>query len=145
MQAFWQSYAVALIVVGLMLYGLHAVARVIARGRLRSQVDTRLIAVVTSTYVSQNTAVSLVKAGSRYLLIGGGNGHLQTLCELPADEVARWLADERFEGSGSGAPRLARALRRMRNLVQNLFARASGANRRATGRGATNGASNELP
>jgi flagellar biogenesis protein FliO len=95
MQAFWQSYAVALIVVGLMLYGLHALARVIARGRLRSQVDTRLIAVVTSSYVSQNTTVSVVKAGSRYLLIGGGNGHLQTLCELPADEVARWLTDRR--------------------------------------------------
>lgn len=89
------QYFLALIVVGLMLFGLYAVARGLTRGRLLSMTSKRLVGVVDTAIVSQNTSIHVVKAGSKYLLVGGGSGHLSALGELSAEEVEEWLADQR--------------------------------------------------
>ncbi len=89
------SYVLALVVVGLMLFGLYAVVRGVSRGRALGSSEKRLVGVVTSTYVSQNTTIHVVRAGSRYLLVGGGAGHLRALGEIPADEVDAWSASQR--------------------------------------------------
>jgi flagellar biogenesis protein FliO len=93
--SFLLNYLLALVVVALMLGGLYAIVRGLARGRVLSSADRRLVTVLESTMLSQHGAVHVVKAGSRYLLIGGGNGHVTTLGELPAEEVEAWLADQR--------------------------------------------------
>ncbi len=78
-----------------MLFGLYAVVRGLTRGRLLAAADKRLVGVVESTFVSQNTTLHVVKAGSKFFLVGGGSGHLTTLAELPSDEVEPWLAEQR--------------------------------------------------
>ena len=93
--AFWTQYLVALAVVGLMLVGLYGLVRGLTRGRMLAATDKRLVGVVDSAIVSQNTTVHVVKAGSKYLLVGGGSGHLSALGELPAEEVEAWLDDQR--------------------------------------------------
>jgi flagellar biogenesis protein FliO len=93
--AFWAQYLFALGVVALMLFGLYAVVRGLTRGRLLAANDKRLVGVVDTAIVSQNTSIHVVKAGSKYLLVGGGSGHLNALGELSADEVEAWLADQR--------------------------------------------------
>jgi len=92
---FWAQYLFALGVVGLMLFGLYAVVRGLTRGRLLAVNDKRLVGVVDTVIVSQNTSIHVVKAGSTYLLVGGGAGRLSPLGELPADEVEAWLAEQR--------------------------------------------------
>ena len=92
---FWIQYVLALLVVGLMLGGLYALVRGLARGRVLASADRRLITVIESTALAQHTAVHVVKAGKKYLLLGAGNGHVTTLSELPAEEVEAWLAEQR--------------------------------------------------
>jgi flagellar biogenesis protein FliO len=92
---FWVKYILLLVVVGLMLFGLYAILRGLSRGRLLATTDPRLISVVESIFVSQNTTLHVVKIGSQYLLVGGGVGHLATLGELPAEDVETWIADQR--------------------------------------------------
>lgn len=92
---FWAQYLFALVVVGLMLFGLYAVVRGLTRGRLLAANDRRLVGVVDTAIVSQNTSIHVVKAGSKYLLVGGGSGHLSALGELSAEEVETWLGDQR--------------------------------------------------
>ena len=89
------QYLFALFVVGLMLLGLYVVARSLGRGRILTSADRRLVTVVESTVLAQNTSLHVVKAGPRYYLIGGGNGNLSTLTEMPAEEVEPWLASQR--------------------------------------------------
>jgi flagellar biogenesis protein FliO len=89
------SYVLALVVVGLMLFGLYAVVRGVSRGRTLGSPEKRLVGVVSSTYVSQNTTIHVVKAGSKYLLVGGGSGQLRALGEIPAHEVEAWSASQR--------------------------------------------------
>ncbi len=93
---FWLQYLLALVVVALMLGGLYAVARGLARGRVLASTDRRLVAVLESTVLSQHSAVHVIKAGTKYLLVGASNGGgVTTLGELPAEEVETWLADQR--------------------------------------------------
>jgi flagellar biogenesis protein FliO len=91
----WFNYFVVLAVVGLMLLGLYAVVRGLSRGRLLSSTGKRLVTIVESTPVAQSTVVHVAKVGSRYLLIGGGAGHLTALGEIPAEEVEQWLTEQR--------------------------------------------------
>jgi flagellar biogenesis protein FliO len=93
---FWLNYALALAVVALMLGGLYIIVRGLARGRLLVSADRRLVTVLESTMLAQHVSVHVVKAGSRYLLIGGGQGQVNTLTELNADEVEAWLAQQRL-------------------------------------------------
>lgn len=89
------QYIVALLVVALMLFGLYTVVRALGRGRLVTSTDRRLVTVVESTFLAQNTTLHVVKAGERYYLLGGGSGHVNTLAEVPSDEVEPWLREQR--------------------------------------------------
>jgi len=89
------QYILALLVVGLMLFGLYSVVRALGRGRLVSSTDRRLITVVESTFLAQNTTLHVVKAGERYYMLGGGSGHVNTLAEIPAEQVEPWLREQR--------------------------------------------------
>jgi flagellar biogenesis protein FliO len=93
--AFWLQYLFALLVVGLMLGGLYALVRGLARGRLIVSSERRLVTVLESTPLSQHAALHVVKVGARYYLIGGGNGHVGTLTELDTAEVETWLQTQR--------------------------------------------------
>jgi flagellar biogenesis protein FliO len=89
------QYILALVVVALMLFGLYSVVRALGRGRLVTSTDRRLITVVESTFLAQNTTLHVVKAGDRYYLVGGGGGHVSMLSELPAEQVEPWLREQR--------------------------------------------------
>lgn len=93
--AFAGQYILALLVVALMLFGLYTVVRALGRGRLVASTDRRLVTVVESTFLAQNTALHVVKVGERFYLIGGGSGHVNTLAEVPAEQVEPWLRDQR--------------------------------------------------
>jgi|SRR5579872_1591090 len=92
---FWFTYLPGLVAVALLLVGLYAVVRGLSRGRVLLSANRRLLTVVESTMLSQHAAVHVIKAGSRYFVVGGGNGGLTTLAELPSDEVERWLTEQR--------------------------------------------------
>lgn len=89
------QYILALLVVALMLFGLYSVVRALGRGRLVTSTDRRLVTVVESTFLAQNTTLHVVKVGERYYLVGGGGGHVSNLAEVPADQVEPWLSQQR--------------------------------------------------
>lgn len=89
------QYVLALVVVGLMLFGLYAAVRALGRGRLVTSADKRLVSVVESTVVSQQTTLHVVKVLDKYYLIGGGAGHVSTLAEIPAEQVEPWMHEQR--------------------------------------------------
>jgi flagellar biogenesis protein FliO len=93
--SFWLSYVFALLVVALLLGGLYLVVRGLARGRILAQANRRLVTVLESTPLSQHSALHVIKVGARYYLIGGGQGHVTSIVELPADEVDSWLESQR--------------------------------------------------
>lgn len=78
-----------------MLFGLYTVVRALGRGRLVTSTDRRLVTVVESTFLAQNTTLHVVKVGERFYLIGGGSGHVNTLAEVPADQIEPWLREQR--------------------------------------------------
>lgn len=92
---FWFQYAGALLVVALLLGGLYAVVRGLARGRVLSSAERRLLTVLESTMLSQHAAVHVVKVGKRYVMLGASNGNVSLLGDLPADEVETWLNEQR--------------------------------------------------
>ena len=110
---FWVNYFLALVAVGLLLGGLFVVARTLARGRMLALADRRLVTVLESTMLAQHVAVHVVKAGTHYYLLGGTNGSIATLAELPADEVEAWLAQQR--GAIGGRRSLVDTLRSLRS------------------------------
>jgi flagellar biogenesis protein FliO len=92
---FWVQYVFALLVVALMLGGLYAVVRGLARGRLIASSERRLVTVLESTPLSQHAAVHVIKVGARYYLVGAANGAMETLTELEPAEVESWLQTQR--------------------------------------------------
>lgn len=109
---FWTQYLLALAVVGLMLFGLYSVVRGLTRGRMLAANGRRLLGVVDSIALSQNTTLHVVKAGGRYLIVGGGAGHLSAMGELDAAEVDAWIAEQQRGHE--------RQLRSMTGLVERL-------------------------
>ncbi len=93
--AFAGHYILALLVVALMLFGLYTVVRALGRGRLVTSTDRRLVTIVESTFLAQNTTLHVVKVGERYYLIGGGSGRVNTLAEVPSEQVEPWIRDQR--------------------------------------------------
>lgn len=89
------QYILALLVVALMLFGLYTVVRALGRGRLVTSADKRLVTVVESTFLAQNTTLHVIKVGERYYLVGGGSGHVSTLAEVPAEQVEPWMREQR--------------------------------------------------
>lgn len=89
--AFLGNYLLALAVVALLLFGLYSIVRALSRGRILATSDRRLISVVESAFVSQNTTLHVIRVGKKYYAVGGGSGHLSMLCEVPAEEIGPWL------------------------------------------------------
>lgn len=89
------QYVLALLVVALMLFGLYTVVRALGRGRLVTSTDRRLVTIIESTFLAQNTTLHVVKVGERYYLLGGGGGHVNTLAEVPGEHVEPWLREQR--------------------------------------------------
>ena len=104
----WLNYAFVLLVVGLMLLGLYALARGLGRARMLVGVQHKLVSVIDSTALGPQTTLFVVKAGERFLLVGGGAGHLATLAEIPGDEVSGWMEHQKalYEAQGAGLRRL---------------------------------------
>jgi len=92
---FWFQYLFALLVVALLLGGLYAVVRGLGRGRMLTSAQRRIVTVLESTPLSQHAALHVIKVGDKYYLIGGGQGHVSSLSELPAAEVEGWLEQQR--------------------------------------------------
>jgi flagellar biogenesis protein FliO len=97
---FWLNDLLAFAVVTLMLAGLYAMLKRFVRGNALAAVDRRLVTVLEATMLSQQSAVFVIKVGSRYLVVGGGNASVSTLAELPAQEVEAWVARERRSSRG---------------------------------------------
>ncbi|HTU81849.1 MAG TPA: flagellar biosynthetic protein FliO [Candidatus Acidoferrales bacterium] len=111
--SFWINYFLALAVVGLLLGGLYMIVRGLSRGRVIASAGRRMVTVLESTMLAQHVAVHVVKVGTRYFLVGGGNGNVSTLAELQPEEVDAWLAAERSALTGPGRSLLG-ALARVR-------------------------------
>lgn len=111
---FIAQYLLALVVVGLMLLGLYAAVRTLGRGRLVTSADKRLVSVVESTFLSQQTTLHVVKVLDKYYLVGGGSGHVSTLAEIPADQVEPWMREQRtaFAQQTASLAKLVEPLRR---------------------------------
>ena len=92
---FWVQYVGALLVVALLLGGLYAVVRGLARGRVLASAERRLLTVLESTMLSQHAAVHVVKVGKRYVIIGASNGNVSMLGDLPTEEVETWISEQR--------------------------------------------------
>ena len=90
--SFWINYFLALTIVALMLAGLYIIVRGLARGRVFASANRRMVTVLESTMLSQHASVHVVKVGERYMLVGGSNGNVSMLAELPGDDVEAWLA-----------------------------------------------------
>ena len=110
---FWWSYIGALLVVALMLGGLYAVVRGLARGRLIASTSRRIVTVLESTPLSQHSAMHVVKVGSKYYLIGASNGHVSTLGEMDGPELEAWIAEQKNMLAGQPAT-LLEAFNRLR-------------------------------
>ena len=89
MPAIVNSYFVGLATVAAVLAAFYATVRFCTRARLQSR--RRLIAVVVTAPVAQNTILQIVRIGERYYALGGGLGRLTLLCELPAPEITARL------------------------------------------------------
>lgn len=93
--AVWIRAITALALVALLLYALFWAMRLLSQGRLLALGRARLAVVVESTFLSQNTAVHVVKVARRYYLVGASNGHVALITELPAEEVDPYVEAQR--------------------------------------------------
>ena len=85
----------AFAVVGLLLLGLWYSIRMFGRGRMIQTAEKRLVSVIESTFLSQHTTLHVVKVGDRYYLVGGGNGQVSLMSEVPSDIVDAWIDTQR--------------------------------------------------
>lgn len=93
--SFIAQYILGLLVVACMLFGLYGVFRALARGRLVASTERRLLSVVETLFLPQNSTLHIVKVGARYYLIGSGAGHVSALAEVPGESIEPWLSDQR--------------------------------------------------
>lgn len=94
----WTVYiraATALALVALLLYGLFWAVRLLSQGRLLALTRSRLVVVVESTFLSQNTSVHVVKIARRYYLVGASNGHVALISELPTEEIDPYVESQK--------------------------------------------------
>jgi flagellar biogenesis protein FliO len=85
----------ALAVITLVLLATWWLVRVLGRGRLVASSNKRLVSVIESTFLMQNTTLHVVKVGESYYLVGGGAGHVSLVCEVPSENVEPWLDAQR--------------------------------------------------
>jgi flagellar biogenesis protein FliO len=86
--SFWQGYALKLALIALLLAGLFALTRLLRGARFFDGGGSRLVTVVESVMLSPHLWVHVVKVGTRYLCVGGGEGAIAMLTELTPEEVA---------------------------------------------------------
>lgn len=82
----------ACVVIALVLGGVQIVASRLGRSRFVSGVGSRLVSLVETTYLPGAATLHVVRVAERYYVVGRNAAALSTLCEIPSDEVARWLA-----------------------------------------------------
>ena len=99
----WIRALSALALVALLLYGLYWAARFLSQGRLATLGRSRLVVVIESTFLAQNTSVHVVKIGRRYYLVGASQGHVALISELSAPEVEEFLELQRQALSAQSA------------------------------------------
>lgn len=85
----------ALAVIAVLLAALWWVSRSLGRGRVVVSSNRRLVSVIESTYLTQNTTLHVVKIADSYYLVGGGAGHVSLVCAIPQESVAPWLDAQR--------------------------------------------------
>jgi flagellar biogenesis protein FliO len=103
----------AFAVIALLLVGLTYAARALNRGRLVSAAGKRLVTVVESTVLAQNTSVHVVKVGDRYYLIGGGSAGVTHIADVPSDAVDPYIETQR-KALGEQRDAVLRLLQRFR-------------------------------
>ncbi len=87
-------YILALLVVALCLFGLHAAMRSLVHRR-RAPHAGRFFTVIESAMLAQHASIHLVAAGSRRFIVAAGKNGLRPLYELDAAEVAAWMRDQK--------------------------------------------------
>ncbi|HTX03252.1 MAG TPA: flagellar biosynthetic protein FliO [Candidatus Acidoferrales bacterium] len=92
---FWLRAISALALVALLLYGLFWAVRFLSQGKLVALGQARLVVVVESTFLAQNTSVHVVRIAGRYYLVGASSGHVALISELPAEEIEPFLERQR--------------------------------------------------
>jgi flagellar biogenesis protein FliO len=85
----------ALSVVCVLLFLLWWGARMLGQKRMVTGIDHRLVTVIETTYLSQNSMMHVVRVGSRYFAIGGGTTGLTLLTELENAPLDAWVENQR--------------------------------------------------
>jgi flagellar biogenesis protein FliO len=69
--------------------------RLLNRGRIVAASGKRLVTVVESTLLTQNTTIHVVKVADRYYLVGGGSAGVTHIADVPADAVDPYIETQR--------------------------------------------------
>jgi len=85
------SYVLGLLTIALLLTGLYAGGRALKGARFLSPFDKRLVTIVETAFLAQNTVLQIVKIGVRYYALACGSGRVTLLCELPVPEITAQL------------------------------------------------------
>ena len=108
LQAIW-----AFAVVAVLLVGLTYAVRMLNRGRIVAASGRRLVTVVESTFLAQNTTLHVVKVGDRYYLVGGGSAGVTHIADVPSDVVDPYIETQR-KALGEQRDAVLRLLQRFR-------------------------------
>ena len=91
----WLRVISGLALVAFLLLGLYYVVRFLSQGRLLTLGRSRLMTVIETTFLAQNTSIHVVKIGGRYFLIGASSGHVALISEIPPEEVEPFVESRR--------------------------------------------------
>jgi flagellar biogenesis protein FliO len=84
--SFWIAYGGKLAIVAVVLVVLYLLGRRLRDARAFGSTN-RCVSVIESTALSQNAAVHVLRAGTRYFLVGASSSGVVKLAELGADEL----------------------------------------------------------
>jgi flagellar protein FliO/FliZ len=84
--SFWIAYGGKLAIVAVVLVVLYLFGRRLRDARAFGSTN-RCVSVIESTALSQNAAVHVLRAGTRYFLVGASSSGVVKLAELGADEL----------------------------------------------------------
>ena len=85
--SFWTGYLLKLAIVAVALGALYLLGRRLRRTKLFAPAN-RCLQVIESVMLSPHAGVYVVRAGTRYFLLGVGSGGVTPLAELTSGEVA---------------------------------------------------------
>jgi flagellar biogenesis protein FliO len=87
----------ALSVICVLLFILWWCARVLGQKRIVTGIDHRLVTVIETTYLSQQSMMHVVRIGARYFAIGGGSTGLTLITELETAPLDAWVENKRSQ------------------------------------------------